>query len=290
MNICIIGKNEDDNSWYLYEEFKKKDFSKVFLVDLPKLNVRISNKRIGVNYKTDLNWDIYVMRSGVEDFPFSYLVTDILEEESQVLPSSKAVLSCSDRGLLSKTFFDSKTIQPLTYISSSAGAAKRIAIKFKKFALKLEKHCGKGVAILEKPSGVSELLDVFSNLAQPFCIQRFIGGNIIKALVVGDEVIGIREYPKPGEEKSNVGKKEYMRLKEEIKSDLLKLANHLKASLFEVDLIEKNRRYFAIDVSLCPDLKMYANLSGKNIGAIFADYILRNYSSNQSSLNLKPHK
>jgi glutathione synthase/RimK-type ligase-like ATP-grasp enzyme len=285
MNVCIIRKKEDENARYLYEEFRKKDFSKVFLTDLVKLNARISNKRMGVNYKTELkDWDIYLMRSGVEDFPFSYLITSILEENSLVLPSSKAVLNCSNRGLLAKAFFESKTIQPLTYICFSTEAAKRIAMKFKKFALKFEKHCGKGVAILERPSTASELLDIFSDLPQPFCIQKFIEGNIIKALVVGEEVVGIKEYPKPGDEKSNVGKKEYIRLKEAVKTELLELSKRLQAFIFEVDLIERHRKYFAIDVSLCPDLKMYAELSGKNIGSIFADYILRNYSKWQSPL------
>ncbi len=284
MNICIIG-HQDENSRYLYEEFRKKDFSKVFLTDISKLNVRISNKKISVYYKTELNWDVYLLRTGAED-SFSYLLANTLEEKAVVLPLSKAILSVGDRGLLAKTIFESKSLlQPVTYISSSDEAAKRAAIKFKKIALKFGKHGGKGVAIIDKPSTSSDLLSIFSDIAKPFCVQKFIEGEIIKTLVVGEEVIGIREYIPAEEERSHEGKKEYLRLKEEVKSALLKFAKHLGANLFEADLIKGKRKYFLIDVSLNPYLKMYADLSGKNVGAIFADYILRNYSAVQKNLN-----
>jgi hypothetical protein len=94
MNICIIKRNEDSESLkYLYEEFKKKNFSKVFVTDLAKINVRISPKKIGVRCRGNFDWDIFIMRRGVEDFPFSYLVAKVLEEKGIVLPSSKAILS-----------------------------------------------------------------------------------------------------------------------------------------------------------------------------------------------------
>ena len=286
MKICIISKKEDKNARYLYQEFKKKDFSKVFLTDLTKLNVRISNKKIGVYYKTELNWDVYILRTSGEDL-FSYLVASILENKAVVLPSSKSILALSNRGLLTKAVFESKSVfQPLTYFCPSAEAAKRAAIKFKKIALKFTKHGGKGVAIIERPSEASDLLSIFSGLAEPFCIQRFVEGEILKTLLVGEEVIGIKEYPKPGEERSHKGKREYIRVKEEVKTFLVKLAKHLGVFLFEADFILSKRRYFFIDMSLNPDLEMYATLSGKNIGAIYADYILRNYSIQQPSLNL----
>ncbi len=287
MNLCIIAAKEDEDARYLYEEFKKKGFSKLFLADLAKLNVRVSGKKLSVRYKTELNWDAYFIRPAGEYFPFSYLVASILEEQAPVLPPASTILNCYDRGLLAKTIFDSKTLfQPLTYISSSADAAEKTAIKFKKLALKFVKHGGKGVAILEKPSTASELLDIFSDLAQPFFIQRFVEGEIIKALIVGEEVIAFKEHVPIKEEKSQEGKKEYIKLEEELKSTLIKLAKYLKAPLFEIDLIKHGRRYFAIDVGLNPGLKMRAELSGKNVGAIFADYILRNYSTTQTPLDL----
>jgi glutathione synthase/RimK-type ligase-like ATP-grasp enzyme len=285
MKICIIAAKEDENARYLYEEFRKKDFSKVFLADIAKLNIRVSNKKISVYYKNELNWDVYVLRTGAED-PFSYLIANTLEEKAVVSPSSKAILSVGDRGLLAKAIFESRALlQPVTYISSSDEAAKRAAMKFKKIALKFGKHGGKGVAIIDKPSTSSDLLSIFSDIAKPFCVQRFVEGEIIKTLVVGEEVIGIKEYVPAEEERSNEGKKEYIRLKEDVKSALIKLAKHFGTYLFEADLIKDKRKYFLIDVSLNPYLKMYAELSGKNIGAIFADFVLRNYSTIQSSLN-----
>ena len=282
MNLCIIRKQKDEEARYLYEEFKKKDFSKIFLADLTKLNIRISKKKISVNHKTELKWDIFILKCREGDFPFSYSLADTLEKQAIVLPSAKAVLACSDRGLLAKAIFDSKIVlQPLTYLFSSPEAAKKVAVKFNKFALKFHKHGGKGVVILDKTSTATDFLDVFSGLAQPFCIQRFIKGDVIKVLVVGEEVIAVKEYPSPDMERSNLGRKEYVRIKEEVKADLRAFAKHLNAFLLEVDLIEKNQRYFIIDISLNPDVCMYARLSGKNVGAIFADFILRNYSAKQ---------
>lgn len=283
MNICIIQKNEEDQSArYLYEEFKKKSFSKVLLTDLKKLDVRMSPQKISVRCKNVFDWDVFVMRPRIEDFPFNYLIASILEKNSAVLPSSKAILNCMDRGLLSKAIHESGILQPITYVSSSAKNAKKAAVKFNKFAIKFARHCGKGVAILEKQSPGSEILDVFSGLAQPFCVQRFIKGDIIKVLVAGEEIIAIREYHKKGEEKSNEGKRESVKLEESAKFEMLKLSKYLKSFLFEVDLVENQGRYFVIDVSLGPDLKIYADISGKNIAAIFADFIIKNYSQNEN--------
>lgn len=79
MNVCIIGAQRDKNARYLYEEFKKKEFSKVLLVDLAKLYVEMS-KVAKVYYRTELDWDAYIMRPRVEEFPFTFLVASILEE------------------------------------------------------------------------------------------------------------------------------------------------------------------------------------------------------------------
>lgn len=284
MKLCIVAKKEDAQARYLYEECKRKPFEKVLLADLAKINVRISGKNIDVYYKRKFDWDVYFLRVETTSFPFSYLVSKVLEKKGVVLPSSEAILNCSDRGFLARALFEAKMLLPLTYISYSAEAAKKAAARFRKSAIKFLKHGGKGVAIVEKPSNVSELLDIFSDLTQPFCIQRFIPGEVIKVLVVGEDTIAIKEYPPPREERSNVGKREFVKLKEKEKEELIKLAHYFKANLFEVDLIKKNRRYFVIDVSLNPDLKMYAELSGRNVAAIFADYILRKYSSLQPPL------
>lgn len=279
MDICIIQKDEkDEGGRYLYEEFKKKNFSKILLTDLKKLDVRMSPQKISIRCKSIFDWDTFVIRVMPSQFPFNYLVASILEKKSIVLPSSKAILCSIDRGLLSKAIFESGVLQPITYVSSSTKIAKKAAIKFNKFAIKFARHCGKGVAILEKQSPASEILDVFSGLAQPFCVQRFIKGDIIKVLIVGEEVIALREYHKKGEEKSNEGKKESVKLEENVKCEMLKLSKYLKSFLFEVDLVENQGRYFVIDVSFGPNLEMYADISGKNVASIFADFILKNYS------------
>jgi len=278
MRVCIVAKNTDEEARYLYEEFKKKNFSKVFLADLTKLSVKASNKNINIYYKKKFDWDIYVIRALAEDFLFNYLVAEVLPNKAIILPSAKAILHCSSRGLFAKAIFEAKVTQPLTHISLSAESAKKIATRFKKCALKFAKHGGKGVVIVEKSSNVSEFLDVFSHLDQPFCVQKFIKGEITKVLVVGEDVIAMTECPKPGEERSNEGKREHVRINDELKLNLINLAKHLGTFLFEIDLIEKNSRYFAIDVSLTPNLKMYSEISGRNVAAIFADYILQKYS------------
>jgi len=278
MNICIIAKNTDKEAVYLYEEFKKKNFKKVFLADLAKLNIRVSNRGVGISYKNKFDWDVCVIRPRVEDFAFCYLISDIMKKKSACLPTPQAILNCSNRGLMAKAILEAKGTQPLSYICLSTESAKNIATRFKACALKLAKHGGKGVVLVKKSSNASELVDIFSDLDQPFCIQRFINGEIIKTLIVGEEIIAMRELPKNGEERSNFGKREHIKIKEEVKNDLLSLSKYLGAFLFEVDLIEKNSKYYIIDVSLTPNLEMYCEISGRNVGALYADYILQNYS------------
>jgi len=278
MNVCFIAKSTNKEAIYLYEEFKKKNFTKVFLVDLAKLNIRISNKSIGIGYSKKFAWDVYIIIARSNDFSFNYLLAEVLQKKATVLPSPKAILNCSDRGLLAKVIFEAKVKQPLSYISLSTEGAKGIATRFKKCALKFANHGGKGVAIVNKSSNASEFVDIFSHLEQPFYIQKYISGDIIKVLVVGDEVIAMKEQPKPGEARSNDGKREHIRLDEKTKAELIGLSTYLGASLFEVDLIEKGSEHFIIDLSLSPSLEMYSEISGRNVGALYADYILQKHS------------
>ena len=275
--LCIIKNNNNKSTIKLYEECKKNSkFSKIFLADLSKFITCIEKENILVSYKEEnLDYDIYFFRVDPEDFPFTYLLASLLEKKKAiVIPSSNTILNCSNKCLMSKMLSDLYSYYPTTYFSFSPEIAKKIATNFERVVLKFSKHGGRGVTVLENKSNVSEFLDIFSDIAKPYCLQKFVEGDIVKNLIIGDSVFSIKEYPKEGELRSNIAKRrELIKLSQKISDELVQLSNKMQAYCCEIDLIESNENYYIIDISLNPDLEMYAKITGTNIYTVLSNYL-----------------
>ncbi len=272
VEVCIIGY-EDQNSVDVYNECEKR-IGSVFLVDISKLAVS-AERTVEILYRnTPLACEVCVIRPRVEDFPFTYIIASTLEEKGAlVMPSSRAILACSNRCLLIKELCRFNVKQPKSYFSISPSTAKKLASEFEKVVIKFLKHGGRGVTILESKSSTSEFLDIFEGLAKPFCLQNFVKGQVIKTLVVGSEVYAFKEYPREGEARSNEGRREFVKLGKNINERLVRVSQALGAPCCEIDLIDDGKNQFIIDMSLNPNLRMYQEVSGTNIAAIYSEYI-----------------
>ena len=277
VKLCIVKNGSNEAAIKLYEECKKNSkFSKVFLADLSKFIARIEKEKILISYKEgELDYNIYFLRTDPEEFPFNYLIASVLEKNGcVVIPSSNAILNCSNKCLIAKMLHDFNFEQPTTYFSFSPETAKRIATNFAKVVLKFSKHGGKGTTILENKSNVSEFIDIFGEIAKPYCLQEFVEGEVIKNLVIADLVFSIKEYPKDGENRSNIAKKrELIKLSQQTNENLISISDKMQAYCCEIDLIESNKKYYVIDISLNPNLEMYAKITGTNIYKILATYL-----------------
>ena len=93
--------------------------------------------------------------------------------------------------------------------------------------------------------------------------------------VIGKEVIGIEETPKQGEDRSNIAQRRtFLTPSDELCEIGKRVAKEVGSLCCEVDFIEKEGEYYAIDISIDPNLLLYKELSGKNIANILFNSLL----------------
>lgn len=277
MKLCVIASEGDKPALYLYEESKKfKEISNSILVTLPKLYIE-GNEKVVYRDKDIADYDFCILHVSSNTFPFSYLVTSILHNKKVILTHEpNALFYLSSRALLAKAFDRAKVRYPKTYLTLAPEVSKNIVSKFDKLVFKLvDVHCGKGIVVIKDKSTANAIIDSMHSASKPFYMQEVIEGEVIKLLIIGEEVIGVKETPKPGEERSNVAQKRtFLRPSDELCEIGRKVAKELGALCCEVDVIEKDGKYYAIDISINPDLLMYKELSGKNIANILLNSLL----------------
>ena len=277
MKLCIIADKEDKVALYIYEEAKKfKEISNNILVSIEKLYIE-GNEKIVYRDKDITDYDFCILHIPCNTFPFSYLAAGILHNKKVILSHEpKAFLYLSNRALMIKAFERAKVNYPKTYLTMAPEVSKNIVNKFDKLVFKLaDVHGGKGIMIVRDKSTANGLIDAMYTSSKSFCMQEVIEGEVVKLLVVGEEVIGIKEIPKPGEDRSNVAQSRiYFRPSDELIEIGKKIAKEIGALCCEVDIIERQNKYYAIDISINPSLLMYKELSGKNVANILLNSML----------------
>ncbi len=277
MKLCVIGNKDDKSALYIYEESKKfKEISHSILVTLPKLYIE-GYEKIMYRDKDITNYNSCIMHVRCDMFPFSYLVSNILHTKKVALSHEpKASLYLSNRALLAKVFDRAKVKYPKTYLALSPEVSKNIVSKFDKIVFKLANvHGGKGVMVINEKSAAKSIVDSMHSTSKSFYMQEVIEGEVTKLLIIGEEVIGIKEIPKQGENRSNIAQSRIsLRPSDELSEIGRKVAKEVGALCCEVDIIEKEGEYYAIDVCVDPDLLMYQKISGKNVANILLNAML----------------
>ncbi len=277
MELCIIGNKDDKSAIYLYEESKKfKGISNSVLVTLPKLYIE-GNEKVVYKDKNIANYDFCILHVPCDKFPFSYLISSILRNKKVILTQEpKATLYLSNRALLAKAFGRAKVKYPKTYLTLSPEVSKNIVGRFDKIVFKLaDVHGGNGIMVIKSPSTANAIIDSMHSASKPFYIQEVIKGKVTKLLVIGEEVIGIEETPKQGEDRSNIAQRRtFLRPSDELSELGKRVAKEIGSLCCEVDFIERKGEYYAIDISIDPNLLMYKELSGKNVANILFNSIL----------------
>jgi len=277
MKLCIISDKEDKSAVYLYEESKKfKKISSSILIPIEKLYIDGYTK-IMYRDKDITDYNSCIMHVQGNMFPFSYIISNILHSKKIALSHEPtALLYLSNRALLAKIFTRAKVKYPKTYLALLPEVSKNIVAKFNKIVFKLvDVHGGKGIVVVKDKSTANGIIDSMHSTSKPYYMQEVIEGEVTKLLVVGEEVIGIKEIPKQGEDRSNVAQSRIsIRPSDELNEIGKRIAREIKALCCEVDIIEKDEEYYAIDVSINPSLLMYKRISGKNVANILLNAML----------------
>ncbi len=277
VELCIISNKDDKSAIYLYEESKKfKGISNSVLVTLPKLYIE-GNEKVMYKDKNIANYNLCILHVPCDKFPFSYLVSNILQNKKVILTHEpKAALYSSNRALLAKVFDRAKVKYPKTYLTLSPEVSKNIVSELDKIVFKLSDiHGGNGIMVIKNSSTANAIIDSMHSASKPFYIQEVIEGKVTKLLVIGKEVIGIEETPKEGEDRSNVAQRRtFLTPSDELCEIGKRVAKEVGSLCCEVDFIEKEGEYYAIDISINPNILLYKELSGKNVANILFNSLL----------------
>ena len=144
----------------------------------------------------------------------------------------------------------------------------------------LEGTQGKGVVLAETKKAASSVLSAFRQLKANILVQEFIkeaDGKDIRALVIGDKVVGSMERKAPeGDFRANLhlgGEGKEVVLTDEEKNIAIKAAMTLGLGIAGVDLIRSNRGLLLIEVNSSPGLEGIEAATGKDIASKMVNYI-----------------
>ncbi len=137
---------------------------------------------------------------------------------------------------------------------------------------------GVGVMLADTRAEVETILHTFWGLGQDVCLQEFVResrGRDVRALVVGDEVVGaMRRQARQGEFRSNLhrgGAGTTLQLPDEYQSVAVRAAKAIGLSVCGVDLLEGRDGPRVMELNSSPGFEGLERATGKDIaGAIVA--------------------
>lgn len=150
----------------------------------------------------------------------------------------------------------------------------------------LEGTQGLGVVLAETKKAASSVIEAFNGLKARVIVQEFIQeakGADIRALVVGDEVVGaMKRQGKEGEFRSNLhrgGSAEIIELTQEEKQAAIVATKTLGLRIAGVDLLQSERGPLILEVNSSPGLKGIEQATGIDIAGKIIQYIEKNVKS-----------
>lgn len=162
---------------------------------------------------------------------------------------------------------------PETYITPTIEAAKQL---FKEIHFPIIMKIpggthGKGVMFAESVAAASGILDTLSELKQTVLLQEYIetGGTDIRAIVVGDKIVGaMTRKAQKDEKRANIhagGGAEPIELDSHTKKIAIRAAKALKAEICAVDILESVKGPLVLEANLSPGMQGIMKATEKDI-------------------------
>jgi ribosomal protein S6--L-glutamate ligase len=144
----------------------------------------------------------------------------------------------------------------------------------------LEGTQGLGVVLAETKKAASSVIEAFNGLKARVIVQEFIAeakGADIRALVVGDEVVGaMKRQGKEGEFRSNLhrgGSAQIIELSEEEKKAAIIATKTLGLKIAGVDMLQSERGPLILEVNSSPGLKGIQQATNIDIAKKIIQYV-----------------
>lgn len=155
----------------------------------------------------------------------------------------------------------------------------------------LEGTQGLGVVLAETKKAAGSVIEAFNGLKARVIVQEFISeakGADIRALVVGDEVVGaMKRQGKEGEFRSNLhrgGSAEIIELNDEEKQTAIVATKTLGLRIAGVDMLQSERGPLLLEVNSSPGLKGIEFATGLDIAKKIIEYVENGVRTNKKKM------
>jgi len=264
MKFVLISGQDGEDVKHIFLEEAKKIFDSVLYVPLDLVRIELGEKGIVVKYKNvDLSsFDCAYIRVFQKDFLFAEILLDLLESKGVIMPS------CLDGyQITNHKYFSVQRVarigipSPDSSLSISPKSALSLGEKLGyPLVLKLlQGYGGKGVMLLKSEEELRPILDTLQVFDEFLAMQSFIpnANTDTRALVIGDEAIGIRRKGTGNEWRANVstgGSAEIVELDDDTKQMALSCAQLIGLSICAIDFIETPEGSKFIEANFTPGI------------------------------------
>lgn len=248
MRFCLIsGESGMDREPNFVEE-AEKIFDEVVSAPLNDIQIFCSEGKISVMYQgRDLTeFDAIYVRVFEDDFLFAEIILDILEKKNIYLPAKLKAYQITNHKFYSVQYASRVGLDcPDSALMVTPEQAMRINNSFGfPIILKLLRGFGgKGVMKISSEDELKPVLDTLHIFDDFLSSQKFVpnSGEDLRALVIGDNVIGIKRKGAENEWRANVsqgGSAKIVEPSKKIKELSLKVAKKMGMEICAIDFIE----------------------------------------------------
>ncbi|MCR4369292.1 MAG: RimK family alpha-L-glutamate ligase, partial [archaeon] len=271
MNICIIsGASGNDVKPLIIGEAQKK-FDSTLFVPLNKIRIECREGGTKIYYKnSDLGeFDVVWVRAFGEDFVLAEMVLDILENSGAYVQSSaEAFQVCNHKFYTIKVVSSIGVPVPDSAITVAPEVAAKIVKRtgFPAVVKLLSGFGGRGVMLVNSEAEFKPILETLRVFDEFISTQEFVPSEATdyRALVIGDNVVGIRRKGGEGEWRANVsigGSAEFVELSEDTRQMALSAAKLLGADICSVDFLLTKESQKLVEINFTPGMipKFFGN-------------------------------
>lgn len=267
-------------------EAMSRHFDSVDHIDVREVELRIGRGKPvllhnGQPLKED--YDCVFIRSSFRYALIQYALATFYEGKTYLPIKPDAYNIVNDKMLTHIALEKAGISTPETYISPTVESAK-IMLNDLNFPIILKipggTH-GKGVMFAESVASASGILDTLEGLKQAVLIQEYVetGGTDIRAIVVGDEVVGamVRRATKD-EKRANIhqgGSAEAIHLDANSRRTAIRTAKALGAEICAVDILESVKGPLVLEANLSPGLQGIMAATNRDIAEDMARYLIK---------------
>ena len=283
LKAAVISLGSKSSKWVV--KALKKYIRTVDDLNIKDIEVTLSPKGMEVLYKGKPleKYDCIYAKGSFRYAPLLRAITLILSKDTY-LPIAPPAFTIAHDKMLTQLALQQKGIPtPLTYLSSTPEAAKKVLENahypiIMKFPQGTQ---GKGVMFADSFAAANSMMDALTALKQPFLIQEYVetGGVDIRAIVVGDQVTAsMKRKAESGEKRANIhagGTGEACRLDTHAKKIAVDAAKAIGAEICAVDILETVKGPLVIELNVSPGLQGITQATKTDVSSKIAKFLYK---------------